>query len=80
MAETRRVPGHPQFEWVDNDHVAAIVDGEREVFSRDDVFSAEPGSGLAYFGPVRGDWRMIQTIEEDVSSAFEFIDRANGRG
>ena len=50
------------------------VDGEETTFTRGDVdryFSHGHGmSGLRSFGPVRGDWRMIERIANDAAAFF----------
>ena len=58
---------------VDKDHVATIVDGFKMIFSRDDQYSGQQGSGLAYFGSVSGDHRMIRAIADDIEMAFSLI-------
>ena len=50
------------------------VDGVETKFTRDDVrryFSGGHGmSGLRSFGPVSGDWRMIDAIAQDAKAYF----------
>ena len=50
------------------------VDGTPTTFTRDDVkqyFSARHGmSGMRSFGPVSGDWRMIDEIAHDAAAYF----------
>lgn len=50
------------------------VDGEDVTFTRRDVrryFSHEHGvSGVRSFGPVSGDWRMIDAIAQDAAAYF----------
>jgi hypothetical protein len=79
-SEIRRVPGMWWMEWVDNDHIAASVDGERTIFSRDDCYGGQAGSGVAYFGSVVGDHRMIAAIAEHVETAFQNIDAEVSNG
>lgn len=55
------------------DQIAAKVDGKWEVFSREDKYGGHPGSGLASFGSVCGDWRMISTIQQEIEWAFEIM-------
>jgi hypothetical protein len=70
----KTVPGMDWIEVIDRDHVAATVDGEREVFSRSDRLGGRPSlSGLRHFGPVVGDWRMIEMIAADIDMAFRKI-------
>ena len=59
---------------IDKNHVSTIVDGEEEIFSRSDTYGGSMGSGWATFGPVGGDWRMIETIAEDIQYCFELMD------
>jgi hypothetical protein len=51
------------------------VDGSETTFTREDVkryFSTGHGmSGMRSFGPVSGDWRMIDAIAEDARAYFE---------
>ena len=70
-----KIDGFPQFDIIDRDHVRTLVDGEPEVFSRKHRYSQMRGSGLAYFGPVVGDWRMISAIHGDVTELFATLDR-----
>ena len=67
------IPEMPWIATIDRDHVKTMVDGEMEVFSRTDHYSGHPMSGLASFGPVQGDWRMIEAISFDIRRAFELI-------
>lgn len=67
------IPEMPWIITIDRDHVKTKVDGEMEVFSRSDRYAGHPLSGLASFGPVQGDWRMIETIASDIKAAFELI-------
>ena len=60
---------------IDRDHVRTKVDGEWEIFSRNDFHSGHPMSGLASFGPVQGDWRSIEAIADDIRAAFAETDR-----
>jgi hypothetical protein len=50
------------------------VDGEETTFTRDDVRRYFSGghvtSGLRSFGPVRGDWRMVNAIAQDAKAYF----------
>jgi hypothetical protein len=71
--EIHVVPGMEHIRVIDNDHVEVLVDGELENFSRTDVEHGMPGSGLSTFGPVSGDWRMIEIIAEDVAEAFRIL-------
>lgn len=70
-----KIDGFPQFDFVSRDNVRAMVDGEYEIFSRSDRYGGHPMSGLAHFGPVSGDHRMIGAIASDVRAAFEALDR-----
>ncbi len=58
---------------LDLDTVQANVDGEPTVFTRDDAYGGHPMSGLASFGPMSGDHRMIRAIALDIKAVFEFI-------
>lgn len=69
------LPDMPWIEIIDRDHVRTLVDGDLEVFHRNHVYGGHPLSGLASFGPVQGDWRMIEVIADDVQAAFREIDR-----
>jgi len=50
------------------------VDGEEVTFTKADVdryFSFDHGvRGIRSFGPVSGDWRMIDAIAEDAAAYF----------
>jgi hypothetical protein len=54
------------------------VDGEETTFTRQDVkdyFRKEHGmGGMRSFGPVSGDWRMIDAIAEDARDYFGMND------
>jgi len=52
-----------------------MVDGEYEIFRRSDQFGGHPMSGMAHFGPVSGDHRMIQEIASDVRAVFRALDK-----
>jgi hypothetical protein len=65
--------GFRHFRVIDKDHVVTIVDEEETLFSRSDKYSGHPMSGLAYFGTIYGDHRMIQQIAEDVEQVFSLI-------
>lgn len=67
------IPEMPWIATIDRDHVKTMVDGEMEVFSRTDRYGGHPLSGLASFGPVQGDHRMIRAIADDIQTAFELI-------
>jgi len=69
------LPDKPWIIIMDRDHVWTKVDGEKEVFTRNDVYSQQFGSGLAHFGPVYGDWRSIAAIADDIEEAFIEISR-----
>ena len=58
---------------IDKNHVHTMVDGETEIFSRNDRYSGHPLSGFAYFGGVNGDCRMIQAIAKDIQYAFSLF-------
>lgn len=68
-------PDMPWIEILDSDHVRTLVDGDLEVFSRSHVYNQMFGSGLAFFGPVQGDWRSIEAIADDITATFREIDR-----
>lgn len=70
-----KIDGFPQFDVCDRNHVRALVDGEYEVFGRSDQYGGHPMSGLASFGPVQGDHRMIGAIASDVKEMFEALDK-----
>ena len=57
---------------VDKDNVQAIVNEKMQNFNRNDKF--EDLGGLASFGDVVGDWRMIKAIADDVEYCFILID------
>tara|TARA_R110000868_G_scaffold344294_1_gene605274 strand:+ start:690 stop:929 length:240 start_codon:yes stop_codon:yes gene_type:complete len=67
------IPEMPWIVTIDRDHVKTMVDGEMETFSRSDHYGGHPMSGLASFGPVQGDHRMIAAIAEDIQTAFSLI-------
>jgi len=67
------IPGMPWITTVDRDHVKTMVDGEIVVFSRSDRYCGTRTSGYAQFGPVMGDWRMIDRIAQDIQEAFTLI-------
>ena len=58
---------------IDKDTVQCLVDGELEVFKRDDVYSGHPLSGWANYGPVGGDHRMISAIADDMEEVFNLL-------
>lgn len=60
---------------IDKDTVTCIVDGDREVFRRDDVYSGHPLSGWANYGPVGGDHRMIEAISSDMEYVFNLLNQ-----
>lgn len=68
-----RLPEVPGIRIIDRNTVSAVVDGDVEIFKRTDRYGAMFGSGLAQFGPVMGDWRMISNIAEDVRYVFDRI-------
>jgi hypothetical protein len=64
---------YPHFYEVGNDYVIAIVDGEKQEFTINDVYlgvCGNPLSGFASFGPVGGDHRPIRSIYEAVKDYF----------
>lgn len=58
---------------IDVDHVAILVDGEEEFFNRDDEMTGQFGSGLAFYGLIYGDHRMIEHIYDDMQQVFELL-------
>lgn len=80
MTQLKTVPGMEHLKIIDTDTIEAIVDGSEEPFSRSDRYSQMPGSGLAHFGPVTGDWRMIEAIADDIAEAFTRVDTATATG
>ena len=58
---------------IDKDTVGAVVDGEMDIFSRDDVVTGMQMSGLRHYGNVMGDWRMIEWIHDDMQKVFELL-------
>jgi len=59
---------------LDNGQVTALVDGVETCFDREDAYAGMTGSGIASFGSVYGDWRMIAAIAEDIETAFGLIE------
>lgn len=64
---------YPKFVEFGKDYVVVMVDDDEETFTIQDVlnYGANGMSGMRCFGPVYGDWRMIECIYEDVFTYFE---------
>lgn len=58
---------------IDEDTILAIVDDDPQLFHRCDKYGGHPLSGLASFGGIYGDHRMIQHIAEDITAAFNLL-------
>lgn len=58
---------------IDEDHIMVRVDDEDVTFSRSDYYCGHPLSGYATYGSVGGDWRMIEQIATDLTTAFALI-------
>ena len=65
--------GFSHIKVIDRDTVQAVVDGEKEIFSRSDRVTGEQMSGLRFYGSVYGDWRMIEQIAEDMEAVFNLL-------
>ena len=57
---------------IDKDNIQVIVDGELVTFNRKDEHWGNT-SGLAHYGSVSGDWRMIHNLANDIGEAFNLI-------
>jgi hypothetical protein len=73
MQQTLNENGMEHITVVNKNNVKTHVDGEETTFERSDELWMSNGSGLATFGSVAGDWRMIQAISEDITHAFGLI-------
>lgn len=60
-------------EWIeemdDGTLLVRTQEGPKKV-SRDDKLQGHPLSGLAQYGEIVGDWRMVEMISEDCQDVF----------
>lgn len=56
---------------IDWNHVRVKTDKGEVTVSSSDRYSGSAGSGMASYGAIQGDWRMIERIYEDVQEAFK---------
>ena len=76
LQEILNASGMPHINVINKSSVWTMVDGEKEVFHADDEYGGHPLSGLASYGNVQGDHRMISAIAEDMQAAFELINQS----
>ena len=60
---------------INKDTVETLVDGGPEIFTSSCQLGQQQGSGLAFFGPVFGDHRMIEALAEDIKESFKIINQ-----